>query len=119
MGMKKLLTIRELAEVSGLSVSTLRRLKAKNRIPYFQPGGHRSSLRFPTDAIAATSSASCDGGKKTNALPIPMEEPASGSETVAELPMSTLPAVEPPRRYGPSPRWMSGRRANEPGEPHA
>ena len=45
------LTIQELSEHSHLSVATINRLKKAGLIPFFQPGGPRTSVRFPADAI--------------------------------------------------------------------
>jgi len=58
---KTLCTIFELSQTSGLSTSTIRRLKDDNRIPYHQPGGKGGKLLFPPDAIERTSPASDAG----------------------------------------------------------
>ena len=55
---KTLCTIFELSQTSGLSTSTIRRLKDDNRIPYHQPSGKGGKLLFPPDAIERTSPAS-------------------------------------------------------------
>src|SRR5947209_8719227 len=48
---RRFLTITELAEQTGISVSTLQRLRRKGAIPCFQPGGPRTRVVFPPDAI--------------------------------------------------------------------
>jgi excisionase family DNA binding protein len=48
---RKFLTIRQLSESSGISVTQLRRLVHAGRIPFFQPGGKKGKLLFPRDAI--------------------------------------------------------------------
>jgi hypothetical protein len=45
------LTIEELSQRSHLSVATINRLKKAGLIPFFQPGGPNTSVRFPPDAI--------------------------------------------------------------------
>jgi len=52
---KSLITIAELSQASGLSVSTIRRLVRDERIPYLQPSGKGGKLLFPPDAIERTS----------------------------------------------------------------
>ena len=48
---KQLLTIAELSQQSGVSVSTLGRLRRDRKIPFFQPGGRGTALRFPPNAL--------------------------------------------------------------------
>jgi excisionase family DNA binding protein len=83
---KRLIGVRELARLAGLSEPTIRRLARDRRIPFFQPGGRGGKLLFPPDAIQRAA-----GGI---AGP-PQAEPG--------------PAAGPPRLAGPRPRWMSGR----------
>lgn len=45
----------ELAARTGLSVSTIHRLKRQDKIPFFQPAGKGGKLLFPPDAIERSS----------------------------------------------------------------
>src|SRR5262245_44414108 len=45
------LSTAELSKLTGVSESTIRRLKDADRIPFSQPGGHRSRVLFPPDAL--------------------------------------------------------------------
>lgn len=55
---KKLLGIEELSQRTGLSASTIHRLKNAGRIPFFQPAGKGGRLLFPADAIEQAAQAS-------------------------------------------------------------
>lgn len=48
------LTAKELAEILNVSLSTVYRLKADGRLPYYQPGGKRHFVRFPKSALETT-----------------------------------------------------------------
>jgi excisionase family DNA binding protein len=45
------LSVRELAQLSGLSELTIRRLLRAGKIPCFQPGGPRCRVLVPADAL--------------------------------------------------------------------
>lgn len=45
------LTYEELSQQTGISVSTLRRRVSDGTIPFFQPGGPRTRIVFPLDAV--------------------------------------------------------------------
>jgi len=47
----ELVTIQELSRQTRLSLATLHRYKAAGKIPFHQPGGKGSALRFPADAV--------------------------------------------------------------------
>ncbi len=74
--------IKELSQQSGLSVSTITRLKNAGQIPFFQPGGKRSRVLFPIDAIEAAAS---------------LAKP--------QLPDTEPPRQSPDRGKGPAPHW--------------
>ena len=76
------LTIDELSRRSGLSTSTLHRLKNAGKIPFFQPAGKRGRLLFPADAIEQ--SARCVST---------LDDEADGTDS-------------PKRLSGPQPKWM-------------
>lgn len=48
---RQYLDIGDLSARSGLSTSTIHRLKIQGRIPFYQPGGKGGKLLFPPDAI--------------------------------------------------------------------
>jgi excisionase family DNA binding protein len=82
------LTIAELAATTGMSVSTLGRLKKRGLLPFFQPGGPRSRVLFPADAVERTFLY----GRKP--------EDSSGVDDAADD--ETAP------RRGPRPKWLGG-----------
>jgi excisionase family DNA binding protein len=45
------LSAEELSALTGLSLSTIRRLKDAGKIPFFQPAGKCGRLLFPADAM--------------------------------------------------------------------
>lgn len=77
------LDVRALSARTGLSVSTIHRLKKEKKIPYFQPGGPRGRILFPEDAIELGCHANVDGQK-----------------TISEN------SAEKSRLSGPRPAWM-------------
>ena len=48
---KRHLNINELSKRSGLSATTIWRLKKDGKIPFFQPGGKGHKVCFPADAV--------------------------------------------------------------------
>jgi hypothetical protein len=84
---RRYLTMYELSASSGLSMSTLRRLCRRGRLPFFQPGGPRTRIVFSQDAIEQASVAA--------------DHPSAAAVE------STGP-VNNARRHGPAPKWMSG-----------
>jgi excisionase family DNA binding protein len=78
------LGIEELAAYTGLSVSTLRRLWRRGRITGFQPGGPRTRVVFPPDAIE-------------QAVRLPPDPRAGTPARPADAP-----------RRGPRPKWLGG-----------
>ncbi len=47
----QLLTIKQLAQQARVSVETIRRRVRDGKIPYYQPGGPGTAMRFPSDAF--------------------------------------------------------------------
>jgi hypothetical protein len=78
------LDIHALSAKTGLSVSTLHRLKNQRRIPFFQPGGKGAKVLFPPDAIERA--AGCDA-----IWPVSHGNPTDKGSA---------------RLSGPSPAWM-------------
>ena len=64
-GAEKYLDIKQLSRQTGLSVSTVHRLKNAGKIPYFQPAGKCGKLLFPPDAIERAAQAAAPVSVKT------------------------------------------------------
>ena len=77
------LDINQLVTRTGLSPATLWRLKRSGKIPYYQPGGKGSRVKFPEDAIEQI---------------LQLESPESAPYGNDKL---------PPQLPGPQPGWMS------------
>lgn len=84
-GLDRYLTVDELAAKSGLSTSTIWRLKLAGKIPFYQPAGRGGRVVFPADAIEASDSATTLGDQSRD----------DTHSTLMRLP-------------GPQPKWMSG-----------
>jgi len=82
-----LVNIDELHRHTGLSLSTIRRLRKAGKIPSYQPGGKGSRVTFPLNAIELASQAS-------DSLSSPAAAP---------------PSEAPQRLAGPTPKWMQPR----------
>jgi hypothetical protein len=74
------LDVRGLSARTGLSPSTIHRLKDQGKIPFYQPAGKRGRLLFPVDAIERAA-------------------------TVSNEPSSLSPEGRP-HLSGPPPAWM-------------
>lgn len=85
---RRYLTIPELAAATGMSVSTIGRLKKRGLLPFFQPGGPRSRVLFPADAVEQA----CLHGR--------LPEDSPGVDDAA--------ADETAPKRGPRPRWLGG-----------
>jgi hypothetical protein len=85
---KKYLTAKELAALSGVSSSSVRRYQKAGKIPYFQPGGKNARVVFPPAAIEQMA--------LLNHQETPVKNP-----TTLDLP-NNLP--------GPTPGWLSRKR---------
>jgi excisionase family DNA binding protein len=83
---RKCLTIEELSQWTGLSVSTIRRRVKDGTIPFLQPGGRRSRIVFPPDIVERLIQITSQ--KSTNTEPIAVIPP------------------EKPQRRGPRPKWQ-------------
>jgi excisionase family DNA binding protein len=88
----KYLTVEELSRRSGLSTSTLHRLKKADKIPFFQPAGKGGRLLFPADAIEQAAR---------------LDQPESEYQRPS--------AAESPKRLsGQLPKWMQPPTSNNP-----
>jgi excisionase family DNA binding protein len=82
--------VEEFAERSLLSVSTVRRRINDGSLPYVQPGGFRTRILIPADALTALLHGSQQGSTASE----PRREYSSNSSEVT-----------PERLPGPEPRW--------------
>lgn len=93
--------IADLAARTGLSISTINRLKSRGKIPYYQPGGKRARVLFPLDAIEAIASSAVPQVALPSA--IAASEAKAGQAMASEdAPRSSSET----RLSGPSPRWQ-------------
>jgi predicted DNA-binding transcriptional regulator AlpA len=90
------LKLAELIAISGLSDATIRRRIKDGSLPYFQPGGPKTVLLFPPDALERVGRREDDG-----AVP-EASAPATDHETVAQQPAVTNDFAA---KRGPLPRW--------------
>lgn len=71
----KYLTIKELSEDSGFSVTQIRRLVAAEKIAFFQPGGKGDKLLFPPDALERCNSENPFAHENEGEKPLPGRRP--------------------------------------------
>jgi excisionase family DNA binding protein len=76
------LTYEELSGLTGISQSTLRRRVKDGTLPFFQPGGRRTRVVFPADAVE----------RIIRAIPLPPEV--------------DLPPSPKTTHRGPAPKWL-------------
>lgn len=74
--------------MTGLSLSTICRLLRKGSLPKFQPGGKRTAVRVPIDALTNLTQA-----------PSPEDKPSPADHAADPQP--------PTPRKGPQPKWES------------
>jgi excisionase family DNA binding protein len=79
------LSYQELSARTGISISTLRRRVKQRRLPHFQPGGPRTRIVFPSNAIEL-----CN-------------QPDAGNEAAPPPP----PPAPSRGRRGPAPKWLN------------
>ncbi len=84
---KDYLTASELAARTGMSTTTIWRLKRDEKIPFYQPGGKNSLVRFPPNALELANSQSTT------------TESNEGDSTNSNKSEKPLP--------GPRPDWMN------------
>lgn len=81
------LTVKEFCRLTSMSASTLKRLRDKGKLPFLQPGGKRTRVLIPR-----------------NALELNSQQGESG------LPSQSTPKPNEPNCIpGPMPRWMQRR----------
>jgi excisionase family DNA binding protein len=71
-------TIQELAAITTLSVSTLRRLLKKGKLVGHQPGGPRTRIVFRADALELAAKAMQEGTADEQLRPEPTSTPTRG-----------------------------------------
>jgi hypothetical protein len=92
---RKYLSPREYSTLTGLSMATVQRRLSTKQIPFFQPGGRRSRVLIPVDALQAQA-------EETG--PEPSTNGSAGPQTVRD----PKPAIKKQSHLpGPQPRWMN------------
>jgi excisionase family DNA binding protein len=96
---KSFLSIEEVWQVTGLSVSTVRRYVKNKRLPFAQPGGPRSRILIPISALSCLESVheTSDGTRPTDD-----PGPEAQAPNHEDLSRERLP--------GPKPQWARGSR---------
>jgi len=97
------LDIVELSVATGLSISTINRLKKQGKIPCYQPGGPRTRVLFPADAIEGRS---CIQSSIDVAPPSaePGDADVPGTDLSRRAPLLSC-SSDSSRLPGPLPRW--------------
>lgn len=80
----------EFCHHSGLSLATVHRYLKKGKLPFYQPGGPRTRILIPTDAVESVSRSATQGGRA--AAPATAQPSSTSADRRAPLP-------------GPRPRW--------------
>ncbi|HEX8524198.1 MAG TPA: helix-turn-helix domain-containing protein [Tepidisphaeraceae bacterium] len=91
-GGRKYYTLEELAAVSGIAQITIRRWWEAGKIPGFQPGGPKTRILFPVDALEVGRTSAAPSAATTSALCT-----NSARDALAD-------AAQPPRRRSHA-RW--------------
>ncbi len=113
----ELITKEQLAELTGSSISTIMRRKRDRQIPFFQPGGPGTLLKFPRDCVRLL----LDGWANSQTTTDQRSKPSELTAVTSELPPEqtqgkslpsitgeiTQPASKQRRRFGPLPRWQT------------
>jgi len=89
---RRFLSVPEVCAMTGLSASTVRRLIRDRKLDTFQPGGPRSRVLIPRDAIDRFASA-----------------PAASTAPLSESPATPASG----RLSGPAPRWRRAQRFHQ------
>jgi len=87
---KRYLSPQEFSQLSGLSLATIHRYLNSGKVPFVQPGGPRSRILIPCDALETATTAA-------SAMP--------SSPIAANAAPETPPPSTPHRLSGPRPRW--------------
>jgi len=98
---RKYIDIGELAAQTGMSLSTIHRLKKQGQIPFYQPAGKGGKLLFPPDAIEWIAKAGSFPVKESNFVAPTVTAPASETPSLSRL-------------SGPPPAWMKSNFNNIP-----
>ena len=115
---QRTLTLTELADLSGLSLSTLRRRVKDGSIPVIQPGGAGKKLLF-VPAVLNSLSAARGAEDRSDADTAPRRVTPAGHSIIAGSADGTLPSNAPccsdaskRAHSGPIPYWMCSRYFN-------
>ena len=88
---------------TGLSISTINRLKKRGKIPFYQPGGKRSRVLFPSDAIETAADSQTPAITPTPVIEqdaLNLRQPDTSEGAIVLSPVS-----DTSRLPGPMPRW--------------
>jgi excisionase family DNA binding protein len=98
----------ELAERTGLSISTINRLKSRGKISFYQPGGKRTRVLFPLNTVerAVSSQTLIDDATLSVNKPVDVNIDHADSPEGFALPK---PTSETSRLPGPMPKWRKYR----------
>ena len=92
---RRFFSIAEFAELSGLSISTVRRRLRDGSLPIVQPGGPRTRVLVPADVLKAPVKARANMG--------PMDEKSTSIDATESAPRHQKPIIP-----GPRPKWLAG-----------
>ncbi len=113
----ELITKEQLAKLTGYSIATIMRLKKRKQIPFIQPGGPGTLLRFPRDCVRllqdgwANSQVTADQRSNPSELTTVSSALSPAQTQGTALPSLTSEIAQPTpkqtRRFGPLPRWQT------------
>jgi excisionase family DNA binding protein len=87
---RRYLSPEEFGDRSGLSLATVHRYLKKGKLPFHQPGGRRTRILIPIDALESVSRSASQADRTT--APAAAQEASPAAERPVPLP-------------GPRPRW--------------
>jgi hypothetical protein len=88
---RRLLSPQQFSQLTGLSLATVHRYLKSGKLSYLQPGGPRSRILIPSDALGPPSQVTSTQSQATAMSVVP--PPSAGSTQIEHL-------------RGPLPRWI-------------
>lgn len=92
-GTRRYLSPLEFCQLSGLSLATVHRYLKSGKLPFWQPGGHRTRILIPVDALEALPGGAAGMG------------PAGHSRAAQGSPPISTTTEKPAPLPGPRPKW--------------
>jgi len=92
-GTRRYLSPLEFCQLSGLSLATVHRYVKDGKLPFCQPGGHRTRILIPADALDALSGGAASTG------------PAGTTSAAKASANTATPGEKPAPLPGPRPKW--------------